>query len=115
MHITSLTHDLLLLLFGCHLTLYAAIATYKVATSYLPMLDNFKFRIKKRWKIEELDVKTSKSSNNNNNNKLDDSELRNYWNKTKEYMTTQLRNVRDNVPILDVAKNESKSSKAKTI
>ena len=79
------------------------------------MLDNFKFRIKKRWKIEELDVKTSKSSKNNNNNKLDDSELRNYWNKTKEYMTTQLRNVRDNVPILDVAKNESKSSKAKTI
>ena len=47
---------------------------------------------------------------NNNNNKLDDSELRNYWNKTKEYMTTQLRNIRDNVPILDVAKNESKSS-----
>ena len=79
------------------------------------MLDNFKFRIKKRWKIEELDVKTSKSSKNNNNNKLDDSELRNYWNKTKEYMTTQLRNVRDNVPILDVAKNESKNSKAKTI
>ena len=52
---------------------------------------------------------------NNNNNKLDDSELRNYWNKTKEYMTTQLRNIRNNVPILDVAKNESKSSKAKTI
>ena len=52
---------------------------------------------------------------NNNNNKLDDSELRNYWNKTKEYMTTQLRNIRNNVPILDVAKNESKNSKAKTI
>ena len=78
MHMTSLTHDLLLLLFGCHLTLYTTIATYKVAASYLPMLDNFKFRIKKRWKIEELDVKTSKSSKNNNNSKLDDSELRNY-------------------------------------
>ena len=52
---------------------------------------------------------------NNNNNKLDDSELRSYWNKTKEYMTTQLRNIRNNVPILDVAKNESKNSKAKTI
>ena len=30
-------------------------------------------------------------------------------------MTTQLRNIRNNVPILDVAKNESKNSKAKTI
>jgi len=47
-HMTSLTHDLLSLLFGCHLTLYATIAAYKVAASHLPMLDNFKFCIKKK-------------------------------------------------------------------
>ena len=73
------------------------------------ILNNFKFCRKKKWKIKESDIKTLKSKKkrkNNNNRELDDLELRNYWNKTKEYMTIQQRNIRDNVLVSDVAKKK---------
>ena len=53
-------------------------------------------------------MKSKNNNNNNNNNReLDDLELRNYWNKTKEYMTIQQRNIRDNVLVSYVAKKKN--------
>ena len=68
-----------------------------------------KNQISKLWKVKK------KKKNNNNNRELDDLELRNYWNKTKEYMTIQQRNIRDNLLVSDVTKKKKNTnSKVKT-
>ena len=55
----QLTHDLLSLLFGCHLTLYAAIAAYKVTANPLSKINHRAYVtmiLISEWPVDHLHI-----------------------------------------------------------